>query len=299
MIIKEKNVIFLQRESPYKVTDNMEWYDGLQKVGHWGRSYPERYYNKSFLGLSEVDQIKLAFLDGHGESSELDDSSPYFDLGPRKVTSTGVFHYMSTRNNNFSNRSQKGRILSVSGIAFEFHTVGWNGGNITSPHGTCKMRIERGTFDKLHRIKISEVHKDAAEQKLKQRNGNIPKGDISSHLILIEPDDVLAAESKKFQMTIKFERPKAHSVTVYHSWVKSEFSTWSKVNADVNDDIVSLSVSNGGAYVVTTHSNLGMILGIVFGILGAFLVVAVLGVFYFRKNPKAYNNIKRKFQSKL
>ena len=27
------------------------------------------------------------------------------------MTSTGIYHYMSTRNNNFSNRSQKGKII--------------------------------------------------------------------------------------------------------------------------------------------------------------------------------------------
>ena len=35
----------------------------------------------------------------------------YFDLGPRKVTRSGTYFYMCTRNNNFSNRSQKGKIV--------------------------------------------------------------------------------------------------------------------------------------------------------------------------------------------
>ena len=43
--------------------------------------------------------------------SELDDAGTYFDLGPRKVTQRGTYYYMSTRNNNFSNRSQKGKII--------------------------------------------------------------------------------------------------------------------------------------------------------------------------------------------
>jgi hypothetical protein len=34
-----------------------------------------------------------------------------FDLGPRQVTRGGTYHYMSSRNNNFSNRSQKGVIV--------------------------------------------------------------------------------------------------------------------------------------------------------------------------------------------
>lgn len=42
---------------------------------------------------------------------ELNDAGTYFDLGPRKVTMKGDFNYMCTRNNNFSNRSQKGKIV--------------------------------------------------------------------------------------------------------------------------------------------------------------------------------------------
>ena len=65
-----------------------------------------------------------------GEMSELDDAGTYFDLGPRKATSNGIFHYMCTRNNNFSNRGQKGKIVvSETGIATK--KIGWNGGNVT------------------------------------------------------------------------------------------------------------------------------------------------------------------------
>ena len=62
--------------------------------------------------------------------SELDDAGTYFDLGPRKVTSNGIYYYMSTRNNNFSNRSQKGRIVVIDYLTAE-KKIGWNGGNLT------------------------------------------------------------------------------------------------------------------------------------------------------------------------
>jgi hypothetical protein len=66
--------------------------------------------------------------------SELDDAGTYYDLGPRKVTQNGVYHYLSTRNNNFSNRSQKGRII-VSETQIGEMLIGWNGGNITLEEG--------------------------------------------------------------------------------------------------------------------------------------------------------------------
>jgi hypothetical protein len=39
----------------------------------------------------------------------------YFDGGPVQLTTQGTYYYMSTRNNNFSNRSQKG-IITVEGL---------------------------------------------------------------------------------------------------------------------------------------------------------------------------------------
>ena len=64
-----------------------------------------------------------------GEMSELDDAGTYYDLGPRKVTGKGTYHYMCTRNNNFSNRSQKGRII-VGNTDLITKKLGSNGGDI-------------------------------------------------------------------------------------------------------------------------------------------------------------------------
>ena len=69
-----------------------------------------------------------------GEMSELDDAGTYFDLGPQKVTMTGTYHYMCTRNNNFSNRSQKGRLVVKNEIV-KYAAIGSTGGNVTSPAG--------------------------------------------------------------------------------------------------------------------------------------------------------------------
>ena len=47
------------------------------------------------------------FVDG----KTLDNTGPYYDMGVRKATAPGLYHYMCTRNNNFSNRDQKGEII--------------------------------------------------------------------------------------------------------------------------------------------------------------------------------------------
>ena len=72
----------------------------------------------------------LSIVQFGGEMSELDDAGTYFDLGPQKVTQSGVYYYMCSRNNNFTNRSQKGKII-VSRNALTFGRIGWNGGSVT------------------------------------------------------------------------------------------------------------------------------------------------------------------------
>ncbi len=66
--------------------------------------------------------------------SELDDAGTYFDLGPRKVTKSGIYHYLCTRNNNFSNRSQKGRII-CNDVRTVHQPIGVNGGSVKTSDG--------------------------------------------------------------------------------------------------------------------------------------------------------------------
>lgn len=61
--------------------------------------------------------------------SELDDAGTYFDLGPKKITQRGYYYYMSTRNNNFTNRSQKGLIAILLNRIIS-KRIGWNGGTV-------------------------------------------------------------------------------------------------------------------------------------------------------------------------
>ena len=50
-------------------------------------------------------------------------SEAYFDLGLRKISQPGAYHYMCTTNNDFSNRSQKGRIICNDHARAEMRSV--------------------------------------------------------------------------------------------------------------------------------------------------------------------------------
>jgi hypothetical protein len=64
---------------------------------------------------------------------ELNDAGTYFDLQPRQITSSGAFHYFSSRNNNFSNRDQKGQIIVNENFVSDT-LIGLNGGKIENEY---------------------------------------------------------------------------------------------------------------------------------------------------------------------
>ena len=98
--------------------------------GDYGRNYPVHLDTNDFLGFSKIDRIKLGILNQYGGNmDELDDAGTYFDLGPKKATKSGVFHYMSSRNNNFSNRDQKDVVI-VYENDFVNEVFDYNGGVI-------------------------------------------------------------------------------------------------------------------------------------------------------------------------
>jgi len=130
-----------QRVDQYDTTDysNFEWdmtYDeGLRDEGSAGVSYPgyiktpdgyelpdflvPELNTASFGGISEEVRVALAtsrqILGDHGNMEELDDASTSVNIAPQKMNTVGCTNYLCTRNNNFSNRAQKGKFCVGSG----------------------------------------------------------------------------------------------------------------------------------------------------------------------------------------
>jgi hypothetical protein len=94
----------------------------VKSVGSYGTNYPSRIdarsdaINAPFLGYGYDDLRRLA---------QEGIYNPYFDLGPRQVTRMGTFHYMSTRNNNFTNRGQKGKIVVKDSDSGTVSPIAW------------------------------------------------------------------------------------------------------------------------------------------------------------------------------
>merc|ERR1712019_116861 len=70
-------------------------------------------------GMSEEVLVALATTrkspHDYGNMEELDDAGTSFNLAPQEVTATGCTNYLCTRNNNFSNRAQKGKFCVAEG----------------------------------------------------------------------------------------------------------------------------------------------------------------------------------------
>jgi len=87
--------------------------EGKPKVdvfGQYGRNYPHNVSTAVFLGLPKENVKRMAILHP-GAGPLFNEAGTYYDARPQKVTRNGIFFYMCTRNNNFSNRSQKGKIV--------------------------------------------------------------------------------------------------------------------------------------------------------------------------------------------
>jgi len=73
----------------------------------------------AFGGMSEEIMMALATTrrspHDYGNMEELDDAATGFNMEPQKVTTQGCWNYLSTRNNNFSNRAQKGKLCVTEG----------------------------------------------------------------------------------------------------------------------------------------------------------------------------------------
>jgi plastocyanin len=235
----------------------------LPTVGHWGNSYPERIDGDiSFAGF-DYDTMMMLALNGApglgyqfgGEMSELDDSATYFDSGPLKTSVNGYYHYLCTRNNNFSNRDQKAKLV-VSDSSETSELVGALGGSINS--GTVTISFGAGQLDGLTSITVTESPKTTSSS----------LDGVSSNFITISPDDLGGA---KFTAKLEFESDPLGTNAVYHSM--DFHGQWAQIsNAEFSSDKSTFSASTGGIYAVTTTVNYGAVIGI------AIAVCVILGV---------------------
>ncbi|KAK7102363.1 protein DD3-3-like [Littorina saxatilis] len=279
------------------------------KYGHWGVNYPMHLNNVTFLGLDRKSLETLAFLDPgqfRGEMSELDDAGTYFDLGLHSVTSpAGIYHFMCTRNNNFSNRDQKGRII-VYMHPMAQSAIGAMGGKVALPDGSLEVMVEPGTFDSLQKVSLQKWSAEQGEQRMRTKNREISFGEeYASSFYVVSPEQTMSASGKGI-MTKMSITTDDDDVAVYRSNTEN-FATWVQVTGvQINDGVASFQAQQGGVYVARTkEKNVGLIVGIT---ILCIVIIAVIvgGVIYFKRHPGKWLAVKtscrnagRSMQSKV
>lgn len=77
--------------------------------GQFGTNYPAKLKNDPFLGQTFTLE-ELLILAQMPPGNELNAGATYVNMPPKQLKSSGCWHYMCSRNNNFTNRSQKGKV---------------------------------------------------------------------------------------------------------------------------------------------------------------------------------------------
>lgn len=233
---------------------------------------------------------------------ELDDAGTYFDFGTRKVTNSGVFHFMSTRNNNFSNRDQKGLIISYENEFFD-DFIGWNGGVIDFRVG--KMWIPQGAVDKLEQFRIDiktfeNVNQTELHSKVLKPN-KFDQSTMASDLIIIKEMKNQLQKSLKINLRLK----RALSSMESHDLYRINNDLLTKIDSKIIDDNLEFETRHSGIYVVKYNRSYAVLIGVLLGIGVLIAIILILSLLLY-KNPNFIkrirfraSNIKRSMNNQL
>jgi hypothetical protein len=172
------------------------------KFGQWGNSHPEHLDNVTawnVWALSREDFTHLATLDNvqfRGEMSELDDAGTYFDLAPKRIGGpTGSMYYMCTRNNNFSNRSQKGKIRVTDDVA---ESVQCSMSGCAASASTAPMLTDMSAA--AGAAPVSSMPMDEAAATVVVPPGAMPGGKLSEVVVMMVPNGGMSETSSDVVM---------------------------------------------------------------------------------------------------
>ena len=190
---------------------------------------------------------------------ELDDAGTYFDLGPRKITNSGVFYYMSTRNNNFSNRDQKAQIISYENEFFNDY-IGWNGGWIDFRVG--QVYIPEGALENIENFRVDIKSKEQVKGldldiKVLEPN-QFNENTMGSDLIAFSK---IQGEFKK-PLSVKLKLKRSISGMETYNLYRINNQLLTKIESKIKDDIVEFDTQQSGFYVVKYEKSYGVLIGV-------------------------------------
>jgi hypothetical protein len=263
-------------------------------LGVWGNAYPGRVdASIKFLGLSLSDQTYLATLQWNrgmeasglggaqfgGHMDQFDDAGTYFDLGPRQVTQGGIYHYLCTRNNAFSNRSQKGKIV-VSSVAARTEAIGVNGGRVATA-GNQGITVAPQTFTGLQMVTVAATPADS-------NNVRGPSNQASDFVELqFDPNGL--APGQAVQFNINYDNSPLHIVKLQRASSLTS-GDWESAAGSFSGGQATGQASTPGVYAVSSKLDGGAVAGIVIGCI-VFIAIVVFVVYKVHRRVKGGHTV--------
>jgi len=205
-----------------------------------------------------------------GNMEELDDAGASVSFAPQQAKEIGCWNYVSTRNNNFSNRSQKGTICVDEGD-YAAGDVGPKGDAVVADNGW--INIPPGAVPNIQTFSMQSA----------------PKKGAASEEVWIEPVQIdFVDENTQIEVAVTYEQRALYSPKLVHrttqdgEYVEITNAEY-KVTEDANGNeqtVAMANVNEGGAYVVEDQINVGAVVAIVFA--GLVFVGAVMFIVWWQ-----------------
>jgi len=293
------NIILMEREVFQEGAVNP-----ADRYGAYGRSYPQHINESSFMGLTREDRQHLGLLENvqyGGDMTELNAAGTYYNAGPRKVTGAGTYHYMCTRNNNFSNRSQKGKIIVAPSIATVSRTVDKRGGSIRSLADDPAMMMAAPMTDKSSAhfdiqvppdaLKTASLEVTAIEEEptMCAEMVQCPAEDAISNFVNVYPQGPMPLVDGKpltMSMTVS-DYGQLHEPVVYYT--TDNGATWYRKEIDsIDGATITFSTSEGASYIVTKSLLIGTVAALSVGLIFGIMILVAICVVY-KKNKGLFS----------
>merc|ERR1719499_596077 len=229
--------------------------------------YGSHVHDKRMGGLSEEIIAQLATgrethnaFNDYGNMEELDDAGASFSLEPQKVTEVGCWNYVSTRNNNFSNRSQKGKFCVSSG-EFEVVDIGSSGGTLMTDSGW--VYVEENALEGITAFSFRSED-----------------GPGVSQTVYLEPLILNLAEGATVEFAVQYEKRALRIAELKYR--ASDDDAWESHGASFKMQggatVAVADVDKGGQYMVEDKIDGAAVAAIVIGSL--FVVITVVSLLY-------------------
>jgi len=229
-------------------------------VSNWKLSYPARIdapngQNVDFLGLTTLQKRALALGGVY---------SPYFDMAPVQMVNAGVFNYLCTRNNAFTNRGQKAQITVVADptAAAAMQTMSAATAQFISSSGTSWIRF-------------------APDPNGLTTNSQINIQELGDKRILVTPFlfDVIPGQKVMLDMTYSIQP--FTNVYIYQSDYANDQGY--QQNTVAGGGVATVAISRGGYYTLEEQVAASSVAGLVIGVLA---LVGLGGFGYYKLNQK-------------